>query len=406
MNRFRYTAYDRAGVRQESDMEAPDEMTALARLKEQGLVPIGISPVTDGAETAGSFSLFKFRKKPNASEIEFMTSQLVILLKNGIKIDRAIETASRSVTNPALKKIVNTLYERVRSGHPLAAALRDYPELFTPLYVSVVAIGEATGRLADAFSELSANLAFHREVASKTRQALIYPGVIFIVCVLSVVFLFNFVVPRFETLFSRMSHPPLATQLLLQISWFFKKTQWAMLVGAFFVPVLIRRLIRNPVFRSFSDGVMLRLPISRRLVYTLENLRFASSMSILLHNGVLLVDALDYAVQSIGNHRIRKRLLSVRNEVKQGQRLSESMNRTGFLPDIYSGVLEVGEQAGNLVDVFRDMEQRTRVFYEQSLTGLITLIEPVMIVVMGGIVGSIVVIMLLSIVSLQQIPFK
>jgi len=262
-----------------------------------------------------------------------------------------------------------------------------------------VGIGEATGRLADAFSELSANLAFHKEVASKTRQALIYPCVIFIVCILSVVFLFNFVVPRFETLFSRMANPPLATQMLLHLSWFFRKTQWGFLAGAFVLP------IRNPVFRSMGDELMLRLPISRKLAYTLENLRFASSMSILLHNGVLLVDALEYAIQSIGNHQIRKRLLTVRNEVKQGQRLSDAMNRTGFLPDIYSGVLEVGEQAGNLVDVFRDMEQRTRTSYEQSLTNLITLIEPVMIVVMGGVVGSIVVVMLLSIVSLQQMPF-
>jgi len=405
MQRFRYIAYDQSGARQEGEVSSLDAESARIKVKDQGLIPTSILPVKSNRNIAAWRNLLPGGGRPGASDIEFLTAQMVILLKNGIKIDRALETASRSVANPKLKQIVNQLNGDVRSGQPLASALGRYADIFSPLYISVVAIGEATGRLAEAFSELAGNLAFHKEVTSKTRQALAYPAVILVVCILSVVFIFNFVVPRFETLFSRMANPPLATQILLHLSRLFQQMQWGLLIGVAAVPIVMQRLLKKAAFRNLIDTLLLNLPITRRLIYALENLRFVSSMSMLLQSGVLLVDALSFSIQSIGNRQIRRRLLSVRDGVKQGQPLSGTIAKTGFFPDVYTGVLEVGEQAGNLMAIFRDMEHRMRTAYEQQLTVLITLIEPVMIVVMGGIVGSIVVVMMLSIVSLQQMPF-
>ncbi len=405
MQQFRYTAYDQSGTLQEGEVSSLESESACVKLKEQGLIPTSIIPVKSSRNVALWRNLLPGGGRPGTSDIEFMTAQMVILLKNGIKIDRALEIASRSVANPKLKQIVIQLNGDVRSGQSLASLLSQHADIFSPLYISVVAIGEATGRLAEAFSELAANLAFHKEVTAKTRQALAYPSVIFVVCILSVIFIFNFVVPRFETLFSRMANPPLATQVLLQMSHLFRQVQWGLLIGVAAVPIALRRLLKNAAFRNLTDTLLLNLPITRRLIYSLENLRFVSSMSLLLQRGVLLVDALSYAIQSVGNRQIRRRLLTVRDGVKQGQPLSDTIAKTGFFPDIYTGVLEVGEQAGSLLAVFQDMEHRMRTGYEQQLTALITLIEPVMIVVMGGIVGSIVVIMMLSIVSLQQMPF-
>jgi type II secretory pathway component PulF len=153
------------------------------------------------------------------------------------------------------------------------------------------------------------------------------------------------------------------------------------------------------------DRLLLNIPVVRPLCYTLENFRFSSSLAILLKSGVVLSDAFDYAVRSIGNVFLQKQLMLVTKEIKQGQKLSAAMAKTGFLPDIFEGLLEVGEQTGNLGEVFSEIETRMRDRYEDSVTSLITLIEPVMILVMGLIVGSVVVVMLLSMVSISDIDF-
>ena len=147
------------------------------------------------------------------------------------------------------------------------------------------------------------------------------------------------------------------------------------------------------------------MPITRGLCYTLENLRFASSLAILLKSGVVLTEALDHAVRSVGNVYIRKKLLMVEKEIREGNKLSDSMAKANFLPDIFTGLIEVGEQTGNLSEVFSEMEQRLRATYENSVTSFVTLIEPVMIILMGLIVGSVVVTMLLSMVSISDINF-
>jgi general secretion pathway protein F len=242
-------------------------------------------------------------------------------------------------------------------------------------------------------------------MASRTRQAMAYPGVIMGVCLLSVVFIFNFVVPRFEPLFGRMADPPLATRLLLHTADLFTRFQWVGLVGLCLAPFLLARLVKIPACRQLLDNLALKMPITRRLVYTAANLRFASAMAMMLNSGVLLADALGYAVATIGNTRIRHRLITLRDSVRQGTKLSQAMARTGFLPQTYEGIIDVGEEAGRMAEVFKDMEVRMRTEYEQRLTSLITFIEPLMIIGMGILVGGIVVIMILSTVSLHEISF-
>jgi general secretion pathway protein F len=405
MQQFHYKAYDSAGAMHQGELEALSFESARLKLKEQNLVPVSIH-VPAAAGPAVSRIFFPGRsKKPGLAEIEFWTSQMALLLHNGVRVDRALDISRKAVAHGGLKKITGRIHENVRTGMPLAEAIGRHPEIFDNLYSSVIDIGEATGRLADAFSELSANLSFRKEMASRTRQAMAYPGVILFVCLLSVVFIFNFVVPRFEPLFGRMENPPLATRMLLQTAELFTRYQWLGLVLICMAPFVLPRLAKISRFRQLFDALALRIPITRRLVYTAANLRFASAMAMMLNSGVLLADALGYAVATIGNTRIRHRLQMVRESVRQGGKLSQAMARTSFLPEAYEGILEVGEEAGRMAAVFKDMEVRMRSEYEQRLSGLITFIEPVMIIAMGIVVGGIVVIMILSTISLHEISF-
>lgn len=403
MQQYKYKAYDRAGVVHEGNIAAISIDSAKFKLKDQGFIPVSVRVPAVTQPVFHRLIFFVRNKKPGLADIELWSSQMALLLHNGVKVDRALETARNAVTNQALKKITGQIYENVRSGMSLAESVRMHPDVFDTLYVNVIDIGEATGRLAEAFSELAANLDFRKQVLARTRQAMAYPIVISVICLLSVVFIFNFIVPRFESLFARMPDPPLATRLLLETAHFFTRYQWLGLILAGFVPFVFGRLGKFSLLRHLLDGLVLKLPITRHLVYTLENLRFASSMAMMLNSGVLLVDALGYAVASVGNSRIRQRLLTVKETVQQGEKLSAAMSKTGFLPEAYAGIIEVGEQAGRLALIFKDMEGRMRSAYEQRLNSLITLIEPLMILLMGLIVGAIVVIMLLSTISLNEI---
>ncbi len=405
MSQYNYTAYDVSGAKRQGELSAVSVQSAHLKIKEMGLVPVKIESLSV-LKTGVSFRfLILERIKPGLSDVEFFSSQMSLLLKNGIRIDKALGTTVKTIKNLKFKRAVTQIHGDIRSGMALSRALEKFPDIFDPMYVSISSIGEATGKLALAFEQIAANLGFRKNVLSKTRQALIYPSVIFMVCILSIVFIFNFVVPKFEVLFAGMKSLPIYTDILLTVSRVFTQYQWLILVLVVGIPLWVKQMNKIVFVKALLDTLMIKTPVLRYLAYSLENLRFVSSMAILLKSGVLLVDALGYSIRSIGNRRIQKQLLSARDEVRQGKKLSETLARTGFLPDIFIGVIEVGEQTGNLTEIFTDMEDRFKDDYEHRLNGMITLLEPIMILVMGLIVGSVVVIMLLSIVSVNDLNF-
>lgn len=403
MEKFVYKAYDMAGAVKEGEIPAINTKSARFKIKELGLIPVKIDKID---KKSGRFMDFiQYKRKPGFAEIEFITSKISLLLKNGIRIDRAFEITKKSITNRRLKKIIDEIYDDIRKGSPLFLSLEKHQDIFSPLYISIIRIGEATGHLSRSFSDISSNLSFQRNIISKTKQALIYPTIILFVCLISIFFIFNYIVPKFSVIFSGIEDLPVYTHVLLSVSGFFRKYQLLLVAGTFMLAVIAPRLIKQKWFKKAKDSLVLRLPVVSLLCYTLENLRFASSLAVLLKSSVVLSEALDYAEKSIGNIFLRKKLLFVKNEVRQGNSFSETMAKTGFLLDTFDGLLEVGEQTGNLGEVFLEMEKRLKTIYEDRITGLITLFEPLVIIIMGFIVGSIIVIMLLSIVSINDISF-
>jgi type II secretory pathway component PulF len=403
MDKFVYTAYNKAGVRRQGELSAINMESAKFKLKELDLIPVKLDQVNVAQR---KFRLpLQVSRKPRFSDLELFTSQLALLLKNGIKIDRALESTQKGIKNIGFRKIMRQVHDDVRKGTPLSASLEKFPHTFDPLYTSIVKIGEATGRLSDVFADLAGNLSFRKKISAKTRQAMLYPAIIFVVCLLAVLFIFNFIVPKFSVLFANINELPIYTHVLLVVSEIFKKYQFLGLAAVIISLIILAKFSKNRRFKRMIDRLLLNIPVVRPLCYTLENFRFSSSLAVLLKSGVVLSDAFDYAVRSIGNVFLQKQLMLVTKEIKQGQKLSAAMAKTGFLPEIFEGLLEVGEQTGNLGEVFSEIEARMRDRYENSVTSLITLIEPVMILVMGLIVGSVVVVMLLSMVSISDIDF-
>ena len=401
--RFVFIAYDESGARHVGGVSAIDMESAKLKLKEMNLIPVKITSTESHGKKNRAF--FPFQSKPKLSDVEFLTSQLALLLKNGVKIDRALEIARKGIKNVILARIIEDIHGEIRRGTPISVCLEKYPDVFDSLYISLVKIGETTGRFAHVFENIADNLSFRKKIIADTRQAMIYPALIFAVCVLSVFFIFNFIVPRFSTIFSSMETVPIYTEVFLRISKLFRKCQYFIVPAVLGIIAFGSRLWKNEYLKRTIDAIVLRIPVTRGITCNLENLRFASAISVLLKSGVVLNQALDHAVSAVGNVWMKKKLLIVKKEIREGKRLGETISKTGFFPLEFNGLIEVGEETGSLAEVFSEIEERLKTNYEKKVAGLITLIEPIMIIIMGLIVGGLVVVMLLSIVSLSDIDF-
>ena len=401
--KFRYTAYDEAGVRRESEVSAISIESAMFKLKELGLIPVRIERRKRTEARLGQ--IIQFNPRPKLADLELLTSRLAMLVKNGIRVDRALLTAVKGTKNNRLRKVIEEIYDDIRGGTQLHLSMKKYQDIFDPLYVSIISIGEATGRLADAFEDLSGNLKFRLGVITKTRQALIYPAIILAVCVLAIGFIFNFIVPRFAVIFSSMENMPFYTEVLLATSSFFRRYQLIAIPSAIGLVFFLSRIAKKRSAAGFKDNLVLKLPFVSGLCYARENLRFASALAMLLKSGVVLTEALEYAERAIGNAIIRKRISLIKEEIRQGGKLSETIGKTGFLPEIYIGLIEAGEETGSLPEIFSEIQKRLMGTYETRISTFVATVEPIMIVFMGLVVGSVVVVMLLSLVSINDINF-
>ncbi len=404
MEKFSYRAYDQAGTIQHGEIDAVDWENAKIKLKKQGFIPVKIDKVNKGSAVEKWLNArFRGGRKASLADLELFSAEISLLLKNGIKIDKSLLTVKDRIKNRQLAGIVDEMYVNIRKGEHLSAAMQQYPDIFDSLYVNIIQVGEKTGNLAGAFSRIAQNLAFKKEINSKYRQALIYPLVILIVCLLSVFFIFNFIIPKFALIFTDVDNIPVYTRMLLSLSDFLRTWQLAMLAGIGIATMVLYR-IRNKIWlRRIKDKIVLRIPLINNVCKVWEALRFSSAMASLLDSGVLLSEALELAVSAVGNRYLRQALQPVVAEVRQGNTLSSSLVKTGFMPENYEALLTAGEEAGTLTEIFSEIESRLKLTFENKVLAFVTLIEPLLIIVMGLMVGGVVIMMLLSMVSINDI---
>jgi general secretion pathway protein F len=403
MKKYRYRAYDASGVLKEGEKTGVSRESVKFKLKETGYIPVSI---TDAGSQANHLKdKLRVRISPGTEQIEELTSRLSILLKNGIKVDSAIQYAQKGIASPRLKDIMEGIHDDIRKGIKLSDSMEKHPDIFDALYVNMVRVGEESGNLARSFSDISDALKFQRYIRSKTRQAMIYPMIILFVCAGAILFMFNFVVPRFSSLFEGETEIPFYTRLLLDATDFFRHYQFLVLIlfiASFVCLYLIKDNIR---VKSMLHYIAAGTPLIKNLTFTRENLRFASTLSMLLASGVVISESLEHAVDSVSNIYVKRKLGVVRKRVRHGEKLSQVLMDAGFLHVTFEGLVEVGEQTGNLAEVFSEMKQRLQKDYEDRINALLTFIEPAMIVVMGLLVGSVVVGLLMSMVSINDMVF-
>ncbi|REL34885.1 type II secretion system F family protein [Thalassotalea euphylliae] len=395
---FIYKAFDASGAKVNGHIEASSKDKALNSLKNEGLLPLQINE-----QKLNNRSLVGFKKKVSLADLEFFTAELSLLLDSGVRIDKGLDIIRKTKADPALASLISEMSSSLKKGMSLSDAVSQHSTVFDPLYVNLIQLGEASGQLPKIFNGLSTDLKFRRDLQRKIIQSLTYPAVIFSVCTLCVLFIFNFIVPQMSSLFADADNLPWYTELMLNISDWFQNYQTFLLAGMFAVGIGLATLWKRDEFQSRWQKLLLKLPIVKNTVLTAERIRFNSGLYLMLSAGVAIDKGLELSTGNIKNQYLRDEMDIVRGKVKRGGNLANSLQQTSLFPDFYVSLLEVGEESGNLAKIFDEIASRSRRDFEEWTQKLTTLLEPLLILLMGGIVGGVVVVMLLSMVSVNDI---
>ena len=401
MARFSYAGFDESGAPVSGAVEADSLEHARSDLGGRGVMLGELSAAGEGHDWR---ALIGFgNERVGLNDLEFLTAELSLLLDSGVRIDRAIGILERAGKGGAVSRLLSALSADVKQGKQLSEAAAAHPEVFDRLYVNLVALGEASGRLPEVFRGLAEDLRFRRDLRQKVLQAAAYPLVVLGVCILALLFIFNYVVPNLAGLFTDASELPWYTALLLDSSAFMRTWQWLVFGVLAAVMALLWQARRRPAVVAAWDRLLVDTPGLRDAVGIVERIRFTSGLGLMLEAGLPVDRALTLATGSIRHGTLRREVAIAVDKVRRGEQLSRVLRQTRLFPDFYASLLEVGEESGELARVFTEIARRSRDAFSSWTTRATTLLEPLLILVMGAIVGGVVVIMMLSITSVADI---
>ncbi|MBU2869354.1 type II secretion system F family protein [Colwellia sp. E2M01] len=394
--KYKYKALTHSGDKVSDYLFAVDESAARSELKKQSLIVVSV-------ELDAEKSFFSNKKNASASDVEQSTNQLATLLENGLRINDALEVLIDTAPSEALGKVWHEVFIDVQAGTPLYKSLQKYPELFDVLYLEMTNIAENTGTLPAVFRSLADNLAFQRDLKSKTIQALTYPLIIFMVCLCAVFAIFNFVIPNMESIFTSATELPGYTQWLLESSRFVSQNNLLIFIlMAGFVLTLITLWRQESTRQTLIQWISV-MPLLGGMIDKAEQIRFSSAMTLTLQSGLNLSESLALSIKTLNSAVNKQQLELAKIKVDAGSPLAESLSSSYFLDRISLSLIKVGEQSGTLDSSFAEVTRRSKTNFESWMIKLTSLLEPLLILIMGGIVGGVVVVMLLSIVSVNDI---
>lgn len=397
---FEYTAIDNQGSRHQGVVTAQTKIQVQQKLLEQGLNALSITPI---AKESSLSSLFG--QKVTLDQLEFFTSELSLLLESGIRVDRGIDIIKQANAHPALSRLLNQISSALKKGSSLSEAFGEHEALFGPLYISLLKIGENSGNLPEVLNRLSSDLKFQKDLRTQISTALTYPSVIFFVCVMAVYFVLTFIVPKMSGIFTDLSQAPWYTQMIINVSNFFVDYQVLIIGGIVAGVVALMYGLKKPTVKNWFYVKVSHLPGVGRIILTAERIRFAQSMAMMLEAGLQLDTTLELTANTLKHPELKRDAKLALKQLKSGKLLSTVLGKTRIFPDFFLSIIKVGEETGRLPRVFTEIANRSKDDLENVIKKFTTMLEPIMLIFMGGFVGGIVITMLMSMVSINDVPF-
>jgi general secretion pathway protein F len=401
MPTYRYRAKKGPQEIIEGKIQAQSEAEAIEKINQIGLIPIRIEEEHPTASTKASY-WSKPKGKVPSREITIFSRELASLLKSGVPILAALNIISEQSESIHLKNTLRIIHDAVKDGSTFSAVLGMHPQIFSPLYVAMIRSGEDSGALAEVLLRIADYRTKQEEMLSRFRMALAYPILMAIVGLGTVIFMLTFVMPRLMKIFINLGQDlPLPTKILIFTSnglrqWGF----WIILILALII-LIFRRQMRTKTGRIPLSLLKLHLPLYGKFTLKAELARFSRTLELLIKNGIPILQAMDIATPVLENEIIKNQLSKSYKELEQGGSLGRSLRNSRLFPLFMTNLIIVGEESGKLDEALSEIASAYERDTDESMRIMASLLEPLMILAMGLIVGFIVVAMLLPIFQIN-----
>ena len=389
MPTFTYTARAVNGELKTASIEAPSREEVVAQLRRQRMSVVKVDEETKKKKARGSIKM---------RDIVIFTRQFSTMINAGLPLVQALDILAKQTENKVLADVTRAVVFDVESGHTVADALGKHPNAFSELYVNMVAAGEAGGILDTILMRLATFMEKNDALIRKVKGAMIYPGVIMSVAVIAIAVLLIFVIPVFESMFGSVGLAlPLPTRIVIGMSRFLKGYWWAIgggLTGSFF---LLKRYYASPSGKLNIDKLLLKMPVLGDVLRKSAVSRFTRTLGTLISSGVSILDGLEITAKTAGNRVIQDAIMASRASIAGGDTIAAPLQKSAVFPPMVISMIAVGEQTGGLDEMLSKIAD----FYDEEVDaavgGLLSLLEPIMIVFLGVVVGGMVVAMYLPI---------
>ena len=386
MSRFTYQAVMGSGQRVAGVVRCRDRLEAICKVRDLGYHPVRVEPAEVGRASA------HWLRRVKTTELAVLTRQMASLLKAGLPMVQTLATLRQQSTSPRLEQVVHDIEESlVRDGGTLADALEDHPGVFNPVYRGLVRAGEEGGDLVAVLSNLARNLAQAARLRGQVVGAFIYPIFLLLLGSTAVFVLMTFVIPKFQVLFESFGQKlPWPTVVLIAVSSFMASWWWAVLTAVAVLAILVHFVLKRPVVRDVVDRRMLKVPVLGSMLLRLEVARISRTLGALVDGGVGILNALRITAGTAKNLAVKRSFSSVIDGVAAGGSLAELLAQARLYPPLVVNLVRTGEDTGELPEMLKELAAIYEDEAERAVTGAVKLLEPMLIVVMGGIIAGIV----------------
>ncbi|MEY4667504.1 MAG: hypothetical protein RL518_203 [Pseudomonadota bacterium] len=400
---YEYTALNSAGKRVKGLVDADTLRAARTKLRTQNIFPTDINESIKAAKANKQNVKNLLGDRVSLKELTVATRLLATLANAGLPLVAALTSLSDQIESPTLKRNIVDIKERVEQGSSLAKALAAYPKVFPRLYVNMVQSGEASGTLDTILDNLADYYEAQMELRRKISSALFYPILMFGFCTLVVIGLVTFVVPNIVEIFIKQKIDlPLPTRAVIALSNTLTGYWWAIIGLIVLTITVVRYYYRQQKGREWFDAKLLKAPLFGPIYKKIATARVATTLGTLLNGGVELLQALDIVKNIVGNVHMRKALEDARDGVREGRSLAKELSKSGYFPNLLSQMVAIGEKSGKMETMLSKAGKSFTAETNAAIAGMTSLIEPVMMIVLGGMVFSIVISVLMPMTKLMQ----
>jgi type IV pilus assembly protein PilC len=386
---YEYRAKDKTGAIHAGQMEGSSSSAVATTLRDKGYVPLRIDEKRS-TTLQKEIQVPGFKKKVKVKDIAVFSRQLATMVNSGLTLIRALTILEEQSENSLLKSVITDVKSRVEQGNSLSAAFEAHPDIFSHLYVSMVRAGEVGGALDETLVRLADTLEASVRLRSKVKSAMAYPMVVLALIILIVTGMLVFVVPIFEGMYSDLGGSlPLPTQLLISVSGLLTSLWWLVLGGTIGAVVGFKRWKDNEAGAAAWDRFKVRLPIFGGVVQKISISRFARTFAVLSRTGVPVLQALDIVAMTSGNWLVSEASRDIQASVKRGESLVTPLHQHDIFPPMVTHMMAVGEETGALDEMLSKVADFYDTEVDDTVNALTSLIEPLLIVVMGVVVGGI-----------------